>query len=180
MDKLLLLPLALLLSQCSGAKTAHQTQSQQEQMESQEQQPLSQQQQNAAVQEQQAPVTQGIAGKVLWKAGNQMPSPDAPPSKGKGIQRTLYVYELTNSSQAKTIDGVFHTDIQTNLVTHVVTDANGNFAVSLKPGMYSLFSKEEKGLFASLSDGEMNINPVEVKEGQVTDVEFLINYKANY
>lgn len=109
-----------------------------------------------------------------------MPSPDAPPSKGRGVQRTLYVYELTNGAQARTIDGVFHTNIQTNLVTQVVTDANGNFAVSLKPGKYSLFSKEEKGLYANLFDGENNIFPVEVKEGQVTDVEFLINYQASY
>ncbi|PRY10936.1 hypothetical protein CLV24_11263 [Pontibacter ummariensis] len=178
MHKLLLLPLALLLWQCNGTKQAHQPPNQQEQMENKEQGPLSAQ--KPAAQEQQAPITQGISGKVLWQAGNQMPSPDAPPSKGRGVQRTLYVYELTNGAQARTIDGVFHTNIQTNLVTQVVTDANGNFAVSLKPGKYSLFSKEEKGLYANLFDGENNIFPVEVKEGQVTDVEFLINYQASY
>ncbi|WP_276498627.1 carboxypeptidase-like regulatory domain-containing protein [Pontibacter litorisediminis] len=167
MVKLLLLPLALLVSQC-GANQTHQNA--QERMESQEQ----------AKEGQQAPIAQGISGQVLWQAGNQMPSPDAPPSKGRGVQRTLYIYELTKASQANTTDGVFHTNIQTNLVTQVVTDANGNFAVSLKPGTYSLFSKEEKGLFASLYDEEMNINPVEVQEGQVTQVEFLINYQASY
>ncbi|MCX2741955.1 carboxypeptidase-like regulatory domain-containing protein [Pontibacter anaerobius] len=174
MAKFLLLPLALLLSQCNGAnQTHHDTQN--DQMENQE---LPQQaQENKA---QQAPIEQGIAGKVLWQAGNQMPSPDAPPSKGRGVERTLYVYELTNANQAKTTDGVFHTNIQTQLVTQVKSDADGNFAVSLKPGKYSLFSKEEKGLFASLYDGEMNINPVEVQEGQVTKVEFLINYQASY
>lgn len=176
MAKFLLLPLALLLSQCNGANQTHQD-TQNEQMENQE---LPQQAQAKEAQEQQAPVEQGIAGQVLWVSGNQMPSPDAPPSKGRGVQRTLYIYELTNASQANTTDGVFHTNIQTNLVTQVVTDANGNFAVSLKPGRYSLFSKEEKGLFASLYDGEMNINPVEVQEGQVTQVEFLINYQASY
>ncbi|AKD02652.1 carboxypeptidase-like regulatory domain-containing protein [Pontibacter korlensis] len=170
MVKLLLMPLALLLSQCNGANQTHQNT--QEQMENQEQ--------AKEVQEQQAPIAQGISGQVLWISGNQMPSPDAPPSKGRGVQRTLYVYEFTNASQAKTTDGVFHTNIQTNLVTQVVTDANGNFAVSLEPGTYSLFSKEEKGLFASLYDGEMNINPVEVQKGQVTAVEFLINYQASY
>ncbi|TPE45377.1 carboxypeptidase-like regulatory domain-containing protein [Pontibacter mangrovi] len=170
MAKFLLLPLALLLSQCNGANQTHQN----------TQEPMENQEQAKQVQEQQTPVAQGIRGQVLWVSGNQMPSPDAPPSKGRGVQRTLYIYELTNASQAKTTDGVFHTNIQTNLVTQVVTDANGNFAVSLKPGRYSLFSKEEKGLFASIFDGEMNINPVEVEEGQVTSVEFLINYKASY
>ncbi|OKL40994.1 carboxypeptidase-like regulatory domain-containing protein [Pontibacter flavimaris] len=168
MAKFLLL--ALLLSQCNGANQTHQN----------TQDPMESQEQAKQVQEQQAPVAQGIRGQVLWVSGNQMPSPDAPPSKGRGIQRTLYVYELTNASQTQTTEGVFHTGIQTTLVTQVVTDANGNFAVSLKPGTYSLFSKEEKGLFASIYDGGMNINPVEVQQGQVTSVEFLINYQASY
>ncbi|WP_299826289.1 carboxypeptidase-like regulatory domain-containing protein [uncultured Pontibacter sp.] len=178
--KLLLLPLALLLLQCNGTKPA-QSEGSQDQLESanpqQKQMPVVISEQ---AQEQQAPIEQGIAGKVLWQAGNLMPSPDAPISQPSHVQRTLYVYELTKGNQVKTTDGVFHTDIQTNLVTQVVTDANGNFAVTLKPGKYSLFSKEEKGLFANLFDGEMNINPVEVKQGQVTNVEFLINYQASY
>ncbi|MDX5422322.1 MAG: carboxypeptidase-like regulatory domain-containing protein [Hymenobacteraceae bacterium] len=167
MDKLLLLPLALLLS-CNGTQLAHQSVNQQEQRAEQQ------------VQDQQAPIEQGIVGKVLWEEGNRMPSPDLPPGRPKGVQRTVFIYELTNGAQAKTIDGVFHTNIQTNLVTQVVTDANGNFAVSLKPGRYSLFTKEEKGLYANLFDGEHNIFPVEVQQGQVTEVEFLINYKASY
>ena len=162
--------LALLLSQCNGANQHHQN----------TQEPMENQEQAKEAQGQQAPIEQGISGQVLWVSGNQMPSPDAPPSKGRGVERTLYIYELTNASQANTTEGVFHTNIQTNLVTQVVTDANGNFAVSLKPGRYSLFSKEEKGLFASIYDGEMNINPVEVQQGQVTQVEFLINYQASY
>ncbi len=110
-----------------------------------------------------------------------MPSPNAPKSSGKrGAQRTLYIYELTKGTQTNTLEGVFHTNIQTNLVTQVVTDANGNFAVGLAPGKYSLFSKEEKGLYANLFDGENNIFPVEVQQGQVTTVEFLINYNASY
>lgn len=179
MPKLLLLPLTLLLSFCNGTNHSNQTSETQEQMEQSDTQ---RQKASAAAQaqEQQAPIEQGIAGKVIWKSGNQMPSPDAPPSKGRGVERTVYVYELTNGSQAKTIDGVFHTNIQTNLVTQVDTDADGNFAVSLKPGRYSLFTKEEKGLYANLFDGQNNIFPVEVQEGQVTDVEFLINYNASY
>jgi hypothetical protein len=173
MVKLLLLPLALLLSQCNGTNQTHQKQ--QEQVENKEQP-----KQAKEAQEQQAPIEQGISGQVLWVSGNQMPSPDAPPSKGRGVERTVYIYERTNGTQATTTDGVFHTNIQTNLVTQVVTDATGNFAVSLKPGIYSLFTREEKGLYANLFDGDNNIYPVEVHEGQVTNVEFLINYEASY
>ena len=110
-----------------------------------------------------------------------MPSPDAPPSSGRrGVERTVCIYELTNSSQTTSQDGVFHTAIQTKLITQVKTDANGNFTVNLKPGRYSLFTKEEQGLYANLFDGEMNIFPVEVKKGEVTAVEFLVNYNAFY
>ena len=133
------------------------------------------------VQQNQAAIKQGITGRILWESGNRMPSPDAPPTESKrGVQRTVYIYKLTNANQVTTQDGVFHTSIQTNLVSQVVTDANGNFSVALEPGKYSLFTKEEKGLYANLFDGEMNIFPVEVKEGQVTTIEFLINYQASY
>lgn len=132
-------------------------------------------------QEVQAALVQGIAGKVLWESGNQMPSPDAPQRSGRrGVQRIVYVYELTNASQATAQDGVFYTDIKTKLVAQVETDAEGNFTLPLQPGNYSLFTKEDKGLYANLFDGENNIFPVEVKEGQVTTVEFLINYNATY
>ena len=135
----------------------------------------------AQVQQSQATIKQGITGRILWEAGNQMPSPDAPPTESKrGVERTVYIYELTNANQVTTQDGVFHTNIQTNLVSQVVTDANGNFSVALEPGKYSLFTKEEKGLYANLFDGGMNIFPVEVKEGQVSTIEFLINYQASY
>lgn len=163
------MPLALLLSQCNGTNQTHQNKP--GQMEKQGQ---------AKEEKQQAPIEQGISGQVLWVSGNQMPSPDAPPSKGKGVQRTVYIYQLTNGSEASTSDGVFHTNIQTDLVTKVQTDANGNFAISLKPGIYSLFTKEEKGLYANLFDGQNNIFPVEVQKGQVTHIEFLINYAASY
>ena len=88
--------------------------------------------------------------------------------------------DITFGNKSTTTDGVFHTNIQTNLVTKVETDADGNFAVSLEPGVYSLFTKEEKGLYANLFDGENNIYPVEVQEGQVSHIEFLINYEASY
>ncbi|WP_347157399.1 carboxypeptidase regulatory-like domain-containing protein [Pontibacter chitinilyticus] len=185
MDKLLLLPLALLLSCCSSTKPASTGTNQSEQQMEQSQAPAQQPGQvigapASASSQQVVPVSQGIAGKVLWKSGNQMPSPDAPPSQGRGVQRTVYVYELTNASQATAVDGVFYTNLKTNLVAQVETDADGSFSVNLQPGTYSLFTKEEKGLFASIFDGEMNINPVEVQKGQVTNVELVINYRASY
>ncbi|MDO6390527.1 carboxypeptidase regulatory-like domain-containing protein [Pontibacter sp. BT731] len=170
MGKLLLIGLSLLLTVCNGTQGTS----------GQESEAQETQQELKAQAGQQMQIKQGIRGQILWEAGNQMPSPDAPPSQPRGVERTVYIYELTNSSQTTSQDGVFHTAIQTKLITQVKTDANGNFAVSLEPGRYSLFTKEEDGLFASLFDGDMNIFPVEVKEGEVTTVEFVVNYRASY
>jgi hypothetical protein len=171
MGKLLLIGLSLLLTVCNGTQGTS----------GQEGEAQDTQQELKTQTGQQMQIKQGIQGQILWEAGNQMPSPDAPPSSGpRGVERTVYIYELTSSRQATTTDGVFHTNIQTKLVTQVKTDANGNFAVRLEPGRYSLFTKEEQGLYANLFDGDMNIFPVEVKEGEVTEVEFLVNYNAFY
>ncbi|MDX5419785.1 MAG: carboxypeptidase regulatory-like domain-containing protein [Hymenobacteraceae bacterium] len=171
MGKFLLIGLSLMLTFCNGTRKTT----------GQEGEALETQQELKTQDGQQMQIKQGIQGQILWEAGNQMPSPDAPPSSGRrGVERTVYIYELTNSSQTTSKDGVFHTAIKTKLITQVKTDANGNFAVNLKPGRYSLFTKEEDGLFANLFDGKMNIFPVEVKEGEVTEVEFLVNYNAFY
>ena len=167
MVKLLLLNLSLLLTCCNGTHRSPQQGITAQELKAEATQP--------------GKVKQGIQGRVLWESGNRMPSPDAPPGSNKrGVERTLYIYQLTNGAQATTQDGVFHTNLQTKLITRVQTDANGHFAVSLKPGKYSLFTKEAKGLYANLFDGDNNIFPVEVQQGQVTHVEFLINYQAAY
>lgn len=132
-------------------------------------------------------VKQGIAGQVLWIEGNQMPSiinekhpentPDRPAPTG--IKREVYIYELTNLGQASS-NGPFFSDIQTKLVEKAETDEDGNFAISLPVGTYSVFVKEDEGFFANQMDGQGNINPVEVSQDQITSVTLEINYKAAY
>lgn len=132
-------------------------------------------------------VTQGIAGQVLWIEGNQMPSiinekkpentPDRPAPKG--IKREVHIYELTNLGQASS-NGPFFSDIQTKLVEKTETDEDGNFAVSLPVGNYSVFVKEDEGLFANQMDGQGNINPAEVTQDQITPLTLEVNYKAAY
>jgi hypothetical protein len=125
-------------------------------------------------------MNQGIKGKVIFRQGNFMPSPDAPQQgSGRGVKRELYIHELTNMGQVQG-EPPFYQQIQTKLVKKVVSDENGNFAVELKPGKYSLFVKEKDGYYANLFDGQTNIYPVEVQENQVTPVEFVIDYNATY
>lgn len=126
--------------------------------------------------------TQGIQGVVLWKAGDQMPSPDRPKqsASGSGVKRDVYVYTLTTDAQTtKTADG-FYQKIRTKLVKKFTTDAQGRFKIKLPVGKYSLFTKEEKGLYANLYDGNMNIYPIEVKRGKYTEVTFEISFMAAF
>lgn len=123
---------------------------------------------------------QGIQGRVVVLTGNHMPGPGKKrPPAAAGAIREIAVYPLTHLSQVK-ITGPFYAGIQTKQVAKVVSGPDGTFRVLLKPGTYSLFSQEPGGLFANRLDGTGYIFPVEVKAGQLTPVEFVIDYNASY
>lgn len=130
-------------------------------------------------------IEQGIAGKVIWLEGNLMPGIGDEPEvnrkrfKGQPVKRSIHIYKLTTMDEA-TAEGVFFRDIQTSLVTKVETNKEGEFAVSLPEGRYSIFTEEEEGLFANSFDGEGYINPVTVKKGEISTITIEINYKAAY
>ena len=130
-------------------------------------------------------VEQGLAGQVLWLEGDMMPtindSPDVNRKKFKKepIQRVVHIYELTTMDEA-TADGPFFKNIKTKKVESIETDEEGQFLVSLPKGRYSVFVEEENGLFASIFDGEGHINPVEIKENEISTIEIEVNYKAAY
>lgn len=122
---------------------------------------------------------QGIKGHVYLVTGNQMPSPDVPPSKPRGMKTILYIYELTNISQVSR-EGAFYKTISTKLIKEINTDESGYFKAKLKPGMYSLFVKKDDLLYSSVFDDKNNIHPVEVKKGVWAEEEFKANYGAVY
>lgn len=125
-------------------------------------------------------IKQGICGKILWKAGNMMPSPDRPVSQGRPVVRELYVYELTNMEIARPKDG-FYQFIPTKLIGKVVSNEQGEFCINLSEGQYSLFVKEDtKGFYANSFDTFGNIYPVTVEKGKVSQITFVIDYKAVY
>jgi len=108
---------------------------------------------------------QGIKGHIYLVKGNQMPSPDRPMPAPAGMKTTLYIYELTNTSQAEKQDGFYRT-ISTKLVKEVNSDENGYFKAKLKPGWYSLFVKKGDLFYSNIFDDKNNIHPVEVKKGE--------------
>lgn len=124
---------------------------------------------------------QGIKGKVLWVSGNQMPSPDAPPPAPKPMKTILYIYELTNRSQVKSMDGgPFYTTISTRLIKEVRSDAEGRFKVKLPAGTYSIFTKKGDQYYANTFDQYNNIAPVKVEVGSFTTIDVKVDYDAAY
>lgn len=125
-------------------------------------------------------IRQGISGKIILREGNFMLGPNrSRQPQGKPAVREIQVYRVTQLSQVKESNG-FYSHLQTKLVAKVYSSPEGTFQISLKPGQYSVFTKEPRGLYANLLDAQGNIFPVEVKAHQITPVEFVIDYNASY
>ena len=126
-------------------------------------------------------IKQGVFGRVLWMQGNFMPSPDRPQHNGgKPALRTIYIYPHAKVSETDGESPLF-SKINKALVAQLKTNKEGYFQCNLPPGKYSIFTLEEHGkFFANLFDGEGNITPFEVKEGEVTRYDISINYKAAF
>jgi hypothetical protein len=122
---------------------------------------------------------QGLEGQVFWLSGNQMPGPDKKRNPDQGISREVYIYNATALTDA-TQDGTFYSDIKTAFVTRFTTNPDGTFKVKLPPGKYSVFVKEQKGLFANLFDGNGCINCVVVKPKKYTWITITVDYEAAY
>jgi|SRR5690606_10924895 len=124
---------------------------------------------------------QGIQGFVREAIGNQMPSPDVPPSEPAGIKTTVYVFELTRLEQVEQEgNSPFYRKIKTRMIDKIESDSSGQFAISLAPGRYSLFTKVNDLYYANNFDGENHIAPVTVEEGKFTEVNILISARATY
>jgi hypothetical protein len=129
--------------------------------------------------------SQGIKGRVYWVEGNQMPrimddgSGKTAPESKVGVQRTILIHELTHADQVEVGDFLIG-EIHSVLVQKISTDENGDYAVRLPPGKYSLFTVESDGHFANTFDAENNLNPVEVKAGEWEVFDIVVDYMAAY
>jgi hypothetical protein len=126
-------------------------------------------------------ISQGIAGTVLEKKGNQMPMKGAPPSSGKPFITTVFIYEPTNLSQVqRTGTSPIYTAIGTKLVAFVKTDSSGTFRVQLPIGSYSLFIKQGNRYYANLFDAANNIAIFKVETGKITEANLVVSSGAFY
>jgi len=127
----------------------------------------------------QAQLKEGISGQVTFAEGNMMPGPgqkDTP----KGVQRTVFIYEVAGAADAEG-SAPLYTTVRTKLVAKVKSDTAGHYSIRLKPGIYSVLTGEEDGkLFSSLSNDKGELSPAEVLPNEVLKYNILVNYKAVY
>jgi hypothetical protein len=114
----------------------------------------------------------GIEGLVYIVGGNQMPAPGHKSGPRRGQRATIYIFELTNTSQVTGAEGSpYYSAIKTRMVRQADTDSNGYFKVLLPPGRYSVFTKKGSLFYAGRRDDRNNIAPVEVTPGKMTRVD---------
>lgn len=124
---------------------------------------------------------QGIRGKVLWVEVNPTAKTVTSEQITKvPVQKEIYIYDLSRITDAGFNQGVFFEDMTTNLITVVRSDPSGMFEVQLDEGKYSVFVREDVGLYASKIDEEGYILPVEVEKGKITEIEIEVDFFTIY
>lgn len=133
-------------------------------------------------------IDQGIWGEVLFWEGNFMPIvyPDVSSGMISPVIRTIFIHEATKEDQVEwtyveiepCCGARFISRISTDLVAVTQSDELGFFEIELPAGRYSIFVSEYGYLYANLFNGYGYIFLVEVREGEVTGIQFDITYKA--
>jgi len=130
-------------------------------------------------------IEEGLAGTVIFTEGNCMPGVvDEEGVEGRclryPVNRVVHIHEYTHRSETKHLQGGFHINVETELVSKVEADTEGFFEVALPPGEYSLFIAEKGILYANLWNGKGYIQPATVTEGDTTFKTLEITHSAYY
>ena len=123
--------------------------------------------------------SQGIKGRVMWIEGNQMPGPDRQRVEPKPVKREIVIHKVLKAPDLNR-KGALFSKPSFKPVAVVETNDQGEFEVSLPIGLYSIFTRENEGLFANSFDSENNVTPVRVESGKFSEISITINYKAVY
>jgi hypothetical protein len=124
-------------------------------------------------------IKQGIWGNVwLWQ-GDFMPGPGrAKRGKVTAVCREVRIYKPTSMNMLEPLGGTNFTKVRSKLVKKVNSGKNGLFQVSLPPGQYSVFVKEDSTLYANWFDGQGDVLPVTVVRDSVTNFQINLTYGA--
>jgi hypothetical protein len=122
---------------------------------------------------------EGIQGQVFWVSGNQMPGPGKSIPPEQGVTREIVVYKAATMQDVEQKD-LFFTSVKTELVTKALSKSDGSFKIKLPPGRYSVFTQEQKGLFANIIDQNGCVSCVEVRPKKYSWVAITVDYEAAY
>jgi len=124
-------------------------------------------------------ISQGVWGNVWFWEGDFMPG--SPSGKITPVVREIFIFEATDNSMVElSTGGTFFSSVNSNLITTIQSDNDGFFQISLEPGKYSFFVKEDTLFYANRWDGEGHILSAIVTENNVTKNQIDITYKAVY
>lgn len=122
---------------------------------------------------------EGIKGQVFWISGNQQPGPGSQVSPAQGTIREIFIYKAATLKDVNQKDQYFF-EINTELISKVMSEEDGSFKVKLPPGEYSVFTKEQKGLFANVIDHNGCVSCVSVRPKRYSWVTISVDYEATY
>ena len=127
-------------------------------------------------------ITEGVHGTLIFREGNCMPIVDPNVCKEYPVKRKIYIYEAVDESAAAPYPShsTFYVSVNSNLVATAESNESGFYQLSLAPGKYSIFIKEDGKLWANGHDGEDHIMPVTVTQNALSQMNIVIDYKAAY
>ncbi len=129
-------------------------------------------------QEEKLSIEQGIWGQLEFWEGNFVPEVECPSGTIRGVERTVLVFEATPDYRVvPAAQDDFFSEVQTQLVDSVRSDASGFFQVALEPGEYSVFVREGSLLYAHSWD-DSDVVTVLVQRASPTLLKLDIIYAA--
>ena len=116
--------------------------------------------------------TQGIQGVVEFWEGDFMPP--NPTGTITPVSRELFVHELAYFHDVELVrippGYTFFRMLPTKLVAQGKSGSDGVFMIKTPPGIFSLVSLEDSLFYTNTGGGLGEVNPIEVRSGEFTDV----------
>jgi hypothetical protein len=123
-------------------------------------------------------IHQGVAGRVWFQTGDLF---WGGPLRSTPVKREVLVHTLTRSDSVlppRAAD--FFTQILTSFAGKSSSNDSGFYQISLPPGHYSVFVREDTLLYAGSCDGQGYFQPVLVKPDSVSWLDIKIHYQVLY
>jgi hypothetical protein len=123
-------------------------------------------------------IRQGIWGNVWFWQGSFQPV-------GWGniipVSRKIYFYTLTRWDSVEPPTGTWYKKVNSTLVDSTLSGSNGFYQITLAPGEYSVFVREDTAYYANWfthRDSIWYVLPVPVKRDSITEFQVDITYQA--